>query len=331
MHSNQLKRREFISVFGGAATLWSFAARAQQTIPAVGFLSGRSPDEAAQLVSAYREGLNDVGYSEGQNVSIEYRWAKGDNDKLADLAKDLISHQVSVIAATGGNNSTIAAKSQTKRIPIVFTSGSDPVAVGLVTSLSRPEGNVTGVSWFSSQLTAKGLGLLHQLIPRTTFVAVLVDPRNPEAASQPSDSQAAATALGQKLLVLNATTVAEIDGAFATLVAQRAEALVVAGDPFLTSRRDQIVALAAGYAVPTIGLSRIWAEAGSLITYGNDTAASYRKAGVYTGRILRGAKPADLPVDLDTKFELIINMKTAKALGIAVPTSLQLLADEVIE
>jgi len=200
-----------------------------------------------------------------------------------------------------------------------------------VTSLSRPEGNVTGVSWFNSQLTAKGLGLLRELIPGAASVAVLVDPHNPEAASQPSDAQAAARALGQKLLILNATTIAEIDGAFATLVAQRADALVVAGDPFLTSRRDQIIALAARYAVPVIAFSRDWAVAGSVLTYGNNTAASWRKAGVYTGRILRGARLADLPVELDSKFELILNMKTAKALGIAVPNSLQLLANEVIE
>jgi putative tryptophan/tyrosine transport system substrate-binding protein len=325
-----MRRRNFIALLGAAAG-WPLTSRAQQTVPVVGFLSGRSPDEAAHLVASYRQGLTDVGYSEGQNVRIEYRWAKGDDDKLADLAKDLISRQVSVIAATGGNKSAIAAKTLTKTIPIVFTSGSDPVAVGLVTSLSRPEGNVTGVSWFSSQLTAKGLGLLRELIPGTTSVAVLVDPHNPEAASQPSDAQAAARALGHKLLILNATTIAEIDGAFATLVAQRADALVVAGDPFLTSRRDQIVALAARYAVPVIAFSRDWAVAGSLLTYGNNSTASYRKAGVYTGRILRGASLADLPVELDSKFELIINMKTAKALGIAIPNSLQLLADEVIE
>jgi putative ABC transport system substrate-binding protein len=325
-----MRRRNFIALLGGAAA-WPLAGRAQQTVPVVGFLSGRSPDEAAHLVSAYHQGLNDVGYSEGQNVRIEYRWANGDNDKLTDLAKDLISRQVSVIAATGGSISAIAAKALTKTIPIVFTSGGDPVAVGLVTSLSRPEGNVTGVSWFNSQLTAKGLGLLRELIPGAASVAVLVDPHNPEAASQPSDAQAAARALGQKLLILNATTIAEIDGAFATLVAQHADALVVAGDPFLTSRRDQIIALAARYAVPVIAFSRDWAVAGSLLTYGNTAAASWRKAGVYTGRILRGARVADLPVELDSKFELILNMKTAKALGIKIPNSLQLLADEVIE
>jgi putative tryptophan/tyrosine transport system substrate-binding protein len=238
---------------------------------------------------------------------------------------------VSVIAATGGNNSAFAAKTQTKTIPIVFTSGSDPVAVGLVASLSRPERNVTGVSWFSSQLTGKSLGLLHELIPGAALVAVLVNPRDPEAKSQPSDAEAAAKALGQKLLILNAATETEIDKAFTNLVAQHAEALVVAGDPFLTSRRDQIGALATRYAVPLAATSRDWIATGSLLVYGNNIVSNYRKAGIYTGRILRGAQPADLPVELDTKFELIINVKTAKALRITVPNSLQLLADEVIE
>jgi putative ABC transport system substrate-binding protein len=300
-------------------------------MPLIGFLSGRSSGEAAHLVAAFRDGLHDVGYSEDKNVAIEYRWAENHFDQLPALAGDLISRHVAVIAATGGNRAAIVAKGLTKTIPILFTSGSDPVAVGLVTSISRPTENVTGASWFSSQLTAKGLGLLRELLPGAALVALLVNPDDPEGRSQPSDGQAAARTLGQNLLILNASTEAEIDTAFAKLVDQRAEALVVAGDPFLTSRRAQIASLAVRHAVPAISFNRDFAIAGGLMSYGNNVSESYRKIGVYAGRILRGAQPSELPVELATKFELIINMKAAKALGLTVPNSLQLLADEVIE
>jgi ABC-type uncharacterized transport system substrate-binding protein len=238
---------------------------------------------------------------------------------------------VAVIAATGGNNSIFAAKALTTTIPIVFTSGIDPVKVGLVASVSRPGGNLTGISWFSSELTAKGLGLLHDLVPSAAVVALLVNPNSPEAQSQPEDARVAARGLGKSLLVLNATTANDIDAAFATLVQQRAGAVVVGSDSFFTSRRTQIVALAARHGVPTIYFNRDFAEAGGLMSYGNDVKDAYREAGVYVGRILKGEKPADLPISQATKFELVINITTAKALGLAVPTSMQLLADEVIE
>jgi ABC-type uncharacterized transport system substrate-binding protein len=325
-------RRAFISLLGGAAAAWPLAARGQQSaVPIIGWLSGRSPGESAHLVIAFRQGLADVGYAEGRNVAIEFRWADGRSDRLPALATDLIDSQVAVIAATGGNASGLAAMALTRTIPIVFTSGIDPVRVGLVASHSRPGGNVTGISWFSSELTAKGLSLLHELVPNAAVVALLVNPNSPESASQPADARAAAQALRQTLLVLNASTASEIDAAFANLVRERAGALVVGGDPILTSRRDQIVALAVRHAVPVLGFSRDFTNAGGLISYGNNISDAYRKAGIYAGRILRGENPADLPVDQATKFELVINMKTAKALRLAVPTSMQLLADEVIE
>jgi putative ABC transport system substrate-binding protein len=306
-------------------------ARSQPAIPAIGYLSGRSADESAHLVSAFRLGLADVGYSEGKNVAIEFRWAENQTDRLSAMAAELIARPVNVIVATGGNNSALIAKALTKTIPIVFTSGNDPVAAGLVASLNRPDSNTTGVSWFSSLLTAKGLGLMHELMPGAAIVALLINPHDPESRSQPNDAQAAVNKLAQKLLILEASRAEEIDAAFAKLVAQGAQTVVVAGDPFLTSRRNQIVELLARYHLPSIGFNRDWAEAGALMSYGNNLADSYRKAGIYTGRILRGTPPAELPVEQATKFELIINMKTAKALGVAVPNSLQLLADEVIE
>jgi putative ABC transport system substrate-binding protein len=332
-----MRRREFVTVLGAGAVapvllLAPLVARAQQnSMPVIGFLSGRSPDEMAHLVSAFRLGLADVGYSEGKNVAIEYRWAENHTDRLSAMAAELIARPVAVIVATGGNNSALTAKGLTGTIPIIFTSGNDPVAVGLVASINRPESNVTGVSWFSSQLTAKGLGLMHELLPGAAVVALLLNPRDPESRTQPNDARVAVGRLAQKLLILEASTADEIDAAFTKLVAQDAQTLVIAGDPFLTSRRNQIAALAARHRLPSIGFNRDWAEAGALMSYGNNLADSYRKAGMYTGRILRGTRPAELPVEQASKFELIINMKTAKALGVNVPNSLQLLADEVIE
>ena len=327
-----MTRREFITLLGGAAVAWPVATRAQQqAMPVVGWLSGQSAGERPQMVDAFHRGLNEMGYAEGRTVVIEYRWADYQNDRLPVLATDLVRRGVAAIAATGGNNAALAAKASTATIPIVFTSGVDPVKVGLVASLNRPGGNLTGISWFNAELTSKGLGLLHELVPNAAVVALLVNPSSPEAASQPADALAAVRALGQSLLVLNATTDSEIDEAFATLAERRAGALVVGADPFLTARRAQIAALAARHSVPSISFNRDFAVVGGLISYGNDVADARRKAGIYVGRILKGEKPADLPVEQSTKFELVLNMKTAKALGIPVPNSMQLLADELIE
>jgi putative tryptophan/tyrosine transport system substrate-binding protein len=306
----------------------------------IGWLNLLSPRDRPALLEAFRQGLSDVGYVEGRNVAIEYRWAEYQAKRLATMAADLVNRRVEVIVATGGNVSALAAKAATTTIPIVFTSGIDPEKTGLVTNPNRPEGNLTGISWFSAQLTSKGLGLVHELAPSADRIALLVNPSSPEAASQPAEARAAAHALGKTLLVFNATTVGEIDASFASLVAQQAGAFVVHGDSFLSvvhgdsflsARRHQIVALAARHAVPAIYFNREFVEAGGLMSYGNNIADAYRKAGVYTARILRGAKPADLPVDRASKFELIINLNTAKSLGLSVPNSMQLLADEVIE
>jgi ABC-type uncharacterized transport system substrate-binding protein len=327
-----MKRRKFISLLGGAAVAWPLAARAQQpAMPVIGWLNLLAAGDRPALLEAFRRGLSDTGYVEGRTVTIEYRWAGYQTDRLQALAADLIGRPVAVIAATGGNHTALAAKALTTTIPIVFTSGIDPVKTGLVANLNRPGGNLTGITWFSSQLTAKGLGLLHELVPNAGVVALLWNPSSPEASSQPAEALEAARALGHTLLVLNASAVHEIDAAFTTLVRERAGALVVAGDAVLSGRREQIVALAARHAVPAIYFNREFVEAGGLMSYGNDIADAYRKAGVYTGRILKGARPADLPIDQASKFDLVINLKTAKALGLTVPNSMQLLADEVIE
>ena len=270
----------------------------------------------ANLLEAFRRGLSDTGYVEGRNVAFEYRWAEEQPRSIAGIWRPIWSRrQVALIAATGGNNVVFAAKEATSTIPIVFTSGIDPVKVGLVASLSRPGGNLTGISWFSAELTAKGLGLLHELVPNAAVVALIVNPNSPETASQPADAQAAARVLGKSLLVFKASTASEIDAAFADFVAQRVGALVVGQDPFLTSRRAQIVVLAARHAVPAIYFNRIFAVAGGLMSYGNDVADAYRKAGVYAGRILKGEKVGDLPVDQATKFELVINVDDREGVG----------------
>jgi len=275
--------------------------------------------------------LSETGYVEGRNVVIEYRFAENQHDQLPALAADLVARKVALIAATGGPNPVLAAKMSTSTIPIVFTSGADAVQAGFVTSLNRPGGNITGVSWFGSMLSGKALGLLHELIPHTAAIAFMVNPHNPESEYSPRDAQDGARTLGWQLSIMNARTPSEIDSVFATLRQQRVGALLVSSDPFFTSRRQQIVALAARDAVPAMFFNREFVAEGGLVSYGNDPLDAYRRAGVYAGRILNGAAPSDLPIDQATRFELVINLKTVKALGLTVPPTLLARADEVIE
>jgi len=325
-----MRRREFLGVLGGAAAAWPLSAHAQ-VMPLVGFLSSQSPDGYTPFAAAFRNGLREAGFVEGQNVAIEYRWAEGHADRLPALAADLVHRQVAVISATGGAESGLAAKAVTATTPIVFNTGTDPVEVGLVTSLNRPGGNVTGISWFATEVTAKRLALLHELAPAATAMALLVDTSNPEGASQLPRAQEAALAIGRPLIVIKASTPDGINTAFATLLQQGARALVVASGPFFVNRRAQIIALAAHHAIPCIFSGRESPAAGGLMSYGNNLPDAYRRNAVYVGRILKGDKPGDLPIDRSTKFELVINLKTAKALALDVPAMLLARADEVIE
>src|SRR5262245_38247944 len=327
-----MRRREFITLIAGAAVAWPRAARAQQpAVPVVGFLNTLGQNDRPNLPAAFRRGLGETGYVDSRNVAIEYRFAENQHDRLPALAAELVSRKVNVIAATGGGASVLAAMAATKTIPIVFTSGGDPVHEGYVASLNRPGGNVTGVSFFTTLVVGKGLGLLHELVPDAALIAVLTNPRLPESARIPTDAQEAVRILRQQLFVLNASTPSEIDAAFAAMRQRRPNALFVAGDPFFSSRRQQIVALAARDTIPAMYTNREFVEEGGLISYGNDAADNYRRAGVCVGRILNGASPADLPVDQATKFEFVINLKTAKTLGLEVPPGLSARADEVIE
>jgi putative tryptophan/tyrosine transport system substrate-binding protein len=333
MYFDRLGRREFITLLGGAAAAWPLAARAQQPAmpPVIGWLSARSPAEAASVLHAFRQGLGQVGYFEGKNVTIEYRWAEGRYDRLPDLAADLVRRQVAVIAATGGEPSPLAAKAATTTIPIVFTLGGDPITTGLVASLNRPGGNLTGTTIMAVEMGPKRLELLRQLVPKTTAIAMLVNPGFPTASAEAQHVQDAVRTLGMHCRVLNASTESEIETAFTNIAGQRTGALIVGTDPFLLGQRDQLVRLAMHHMVPTIYFLREFVEAGGLMSYGPNIAHGYRQAGVYTGLILSGANPATLPVLRPTHFQLTLNLKTAKALGLEVPSMLLALADEVAE
>ena len=326
-----MKRREFITLLGGAAA-WSLGAQAQQAaVPVVGFLHGASADGAAYQITAFRQGLNQIGYVEGRNVTIEYRWAEGHYDRLPALAADLVAHPLAVIATAGGITSVLAAKAVTKAIPIVFLTGDDPVKFGLVASLNRPGGNLTGVSFLSPALEAKRVELLRQLVPTATTIAVLVNPSSPGAEARLEDVREAARLLGQQVRIVNARSEGDFEAAFAGLVQLGAGALIVVSDPLFNNHRDELTALTARRAIPAIYFDREFALAGGLMSYGTNIADAYRQLGVYAGRILKGEKPADLPVVQPIKFELVINLRTAKALGVNVPLTLLGRADEVIE
>ena len=326
-----MDRRAFMSLLGTAACALPLAARAQQPgIPAIGFLNSGSAAEWAHLVAAFKEGLNELGYAEGKNVAIEYRWTQGENERLPALAADLVRHQVVVIVAFGPP-AALAAKAATTTIPIVFIAGTDPIDLGLVTSFRRPTGNVTGLNVFAEVLTPKRQELLHDLVPTAPLVAMLMNPSAAQTPSELRDVQAAADKLGQQVRIFNVSTDRDIDAAFATIVDQRIGGLLVQTDQFFTVRRDQLVLLTTRHGIPTVFGWREFAVAGGLISYGTSLRAAYRQVALYAARILKGEKPADLPVQQATAFETVVNLKAARALGVTIPTGILLRADEVIE
>jgi ABC-type uncharacterized transport system substrate-binding protein len=326
-----MRRREFITLIGGAA-VWPGATGAQQpAVPVVGFLHILSPEVVPHFVPAFRQGLKEQGFVEGQNLVVEYRWAQGQYDRLPELAADLVRRHVAVLAALGGQPSPQVAKAATQTIPIVFATNGDPVSESLVASLNRPGGNATGVTIFGPAAVTKRLQLLHELVPKVAVIGFLTNPSNPNAAFELSAAQDAARSLGTEIAVLNASSESEIDAAFAIMAQRQVGALLGASDTFLFGCRDQIVSLAAQHRIPAIYYLREFAQAGGLMAYGNSIPDAYRVAGVYVGRILKGEKPADLPVVQSTKFDFVINLRTARALGLEVPNSMQLLADEMID
>jgi putative ABC transport system substrate-binding protein len=326
-----MKRREFMTLLGGAAATWPVATVAQTAMPVVGYIGSGVPDDQVGLVNATRQGLKEAGYIEGQNFSMEFRWAEGHYDRLPALAAELVKRKVAVIIAAGGSDPGRAAKAATSSIPIVFITAADPVRTGLVTSLNRPEANVTGISMIGSALEAKRLELLHELVPQASIIGALINPNYPVAKLQVQEVQEAAARLGLQLVLLNASTEVEIDTALAAFVQQEATALLLANDPFFGSRREKLAVLAIRYKLPAISFRREFAEAGGLASYGPLFADGYREAGVYAGKVLSGTKPADLPVMQPTKFELVVNLKTAKAIGLSISESFLLRADEIME
>jgi putative ABC transport system substrate-binding protein len=328
-----VRRREFLTLFGGAAAAWPLAARAQQSaMPVIGYLSTRSLGDSAYIVAAFRKGLDEVGYAEGRNVSIEFRFAEGRHDRLQALTADLVRRQVSVLVATGGTASATAARPIVPAtIPMVFAMGGDPVKLGIVDGLARPGGNVTGISFLVSEMAAKHVELLNELAPRTAVIGFLVNPNNPNLAFTATEARRAADLLKQRLVIVNASAEKEFDPAFTALVQQRVESLFVEVDPFFTDQRERIAALAARHTLPSVYALREFVDAGGLMSYGTSITDANRQLGVYTGRILKGIRPAELPVMQSTLFELVINLKTARALGLEVPPTLLARADEVIE